>query len=96
MDSKERGKKIAMAKKLQQGRYQGGRVPFGYKKTKDGFLEETGKLEELKKILNNKEELEKILKHKDSSRILSLRKIARILGVSHSTISRKMKELNSD
>lgn len=43
MNNSERGKKIAEAKRSQPNRYQGGRVPFGYRKTAEGMLEKDPK-----------------------------------------------------
>lgn len=43
MNHSERGKKIAEAKRSQPDRYQGGRVPFGYRKTAEGMLEKDPK-----------------------------------------------------
>lgn len=40
MNNVERGKKIAAAKRKGKDRYQGGKVPFGYRKRADGILEE--------------------------------------------------------
>jgi hypothetical protein len=85
MNNVERGKKIAAAKRNAKDRYQGGHVPFGYRKKSDGTLEEDPKTYPVLKGI--KEHAGKGLRPREIEKSLS----GRGIKVSHMTIYRIIK-----
>ena len=94
MNNAERGKKIAAAKSSLRlkNKYQGGKIPFGYRKKSDGTIEECP---------DNFEVLQKIEKfaheRKNGDKKVSSRKIAELIkkltevNISYKTVARIIK-----
>jgi len=94
MDLINRGKKIAAAKKEQTNKYQGGNVPFGFKKTDDGYLEKHTEAYNI--IVNIKKEVKENGKLKKSTREIAklINGISDEINISHTTVWRIIKKAN--